>query len=206
MSDHRGLPVLAFSSPADWQAWLSDNAMSSAGIWLKFAKKASGHASVSRAEAIETALVHGWIDGQLDKFDDRFWLVRFTPRGPKSKWSQNNRDTATRLIAEGRMAPAGLAEIAKAKSDGRWAAAYAPQSRAEIPEDLQAALDANHKAKAFFATLKGANRYAVLYRIQDAKTAKTRAARVDRFVSMLARGETLHPGAGATSSAPAAED
>ena len=193
MPDHRGLPVLAHLSRADWEAWLVEYAVSSSGVWLKFAKKASGLAGVGKHEAIETALAHGWIDGQLDKFDEQFWLVRFTPRGAKSKWSQINRDTANRLIVEGRMRPRGLAEIEKAKSDGRWAAAYAPQSTAEIPEDLGAALDAHPEAKAFFATLRGANRYAVLYRVHDAKTAKTRSARIDKFVSMLARGETVHP-------------
>jgi uncharacterized protein YdeI (YjbR/CyaY-like superfamily) len=119
--------------------------------------------------------------------------VRFTPRGPRSKWSQNNVDTAKRLLAAGRMTPAGLAEVDKARADGRWDVAYAPQSKAEVPDDLQAALDATPAAKAFFATLKGANRYAVLYRIQDAKTEKTRVARIEKFVSMLALGQTIYP-------------
>jgi len=160
---------------------------------MKLAKKTSGIASVGKSEAIEAALAFGWIDGQLDRFDDQFWLMRFTPRGPRSKWSQVNVETATRLSAAGRMTPAGLAEVEKAKADGRWDAAYAPQSKAEIPDDLQAALDAEPAAKAFFATLKGANRYAILYRIHDAKTEKTRAARIDKFVSMLALGRTIYP-------------
>jgi uncharacterized protein YdeI (YjbR/CyaY-like superfamily) len=122
-----------------------------------------------------------------------FWLVRFTRRGSKSKWSEINRDTALRLLKEGRLTPAGLAEVEKAKADGRWGAAYAPQSRAEVPDDLQAALDAAPEAKAFFTKLKGANRYAVLYRIHNAKTAKTRAERIEKYVTMLARGETIHP-------------
>jgi len=193
MSDHKGLPILAFQSQADWDAWLAHHGAGSVGVWLKFAKKAGGALSVSKPEAIETALAHGWIDGQLDRFDDRFWLVRFTPRGAKSKWSQINRETALRLIAEGRMEPAGLAEVHRAKGDGRWVAAYAPQSRAEAPEDLRQALDAEPAASVFFAGLKGANRYAVLYRIHDAQTTKTRAARIERFVAMLARGETIHP-------------
>jgi uncharacterized protein YdeI (YjbR/CyaY-like superfamily) len=193
MTQHKGLPVLAFASQDMWEKWLVDHAAVSRGLWLKFAKKSSGVPSVGKPEAIETALAFGWIDGQLDRFDEQFWLVRFTPRGPRSKWSQNNVATAKRLLASGRMTPAGLAEVEKAKSDGRWDAAYAPQSKAEIPDDLQAALDAQPSAKAFFATLRGANQYAVLYRIHDAKTDKTRQARIEKFVSMLARGETIYP-------------
>ncbi len=193
MNDHKGLSILAFATQDDWDAWLTAHGADWAGLWLKFAKQAAGVACVSKAEAIETALIHGWIDGQLDRFDDQFWLTRFTPRGPKSNWSQINRATAMKLIADGRMKPAGLAAVETAKADGRWAAAYAPPSRAEIPDDLAMALDAAPAAKAFFATLKGANRYAVLYRIHDAKTPKTRAARVKTFVAMLARGEVLHP-------------
>jgi uncharacterized protein YdeI (YjbR/CyaY-like superfamily) len=193
MSEHKGLPVLAFASPHMWKTWLTEHGGASRGIWIKFAKRTSGIASVGKPEAIETALAFGWIDGQLDRLDEQFWLVRFTPRGIKSKWSQNNRETATRLLADGRMTPAGLAEVKKAKADGRWDAAYAPQSKADIPNDLQAALEARPAAKAFFATLKGANRFAILYRIHDAKTEKTRAARVEKFVAMLARGQTIHP-------------
>ena len=187
------MPVLAFASREMWESWLAEHGAASPGVWVKFAKKTSGIASVGKSEAIETALAFGWIDGQLDRLDEQFWLVRFTPRGLKSKWSQINRDTATRLLADGRMAPAGFAEVEKAKADGRWDAAYAPQSRAKVPDDLQAALDAHPAAKAFFATLKGAHRYAVLYRIHDAKTEKTRVARIQKFVSMLALGQTIHP-------------
>ena len=196
MADHTGLPIHAFADQAAWEAWLAGQGTGSPGLWLKFAKADSGVASVSKPEAIETALAHGWIDGQLDKFDDRFWLVRFTPRGPKSKWSEINRTTAERLIAEKRMTPMGQSEVDKAKADGRWDMAYAPQSKMEVPDDLQAALDADPAAKAFFATLRGANRYAVLYRIHDAKTDKTRAGRIEKFVGMLSRGETLHPAKG----------
>jgi uncharacterized protein YdeI (YjbR/CyaY-like superfamily) len=193
MTEHKGLPVMGFASCAGWQAWLAEHGTASRGIWLKLAKKTSGVASVGKSEAIEAALAHGWIDGQLDRFDDQCWLVRFTPRGPRSKWSRINRDTAARLIAEGRMQAAGLAEVDKAKGDGRWDAAYASQARAEVPEDLQAALDARPAAKAFFESLRGANRYAVLYRIHDAKTDATRAARIDKFVAMLELGLTIHP-------------
>lgn len=193
MAEHKGLPILAFASQDAWQQWLAKHGAASPGIWLRFAKKTSGVASVSKAEAIESALAFGWIDGQLNPFDEQSWLVRFTPRGPRSRWSQINVATATKLLAAKRMTPAGLAEVDKAKADGRWDGAYAPQSKAEIPDDLQAALDADPAAKAFFATLTGANRFAVLYRVHDAKTQKTRAARIEKFVAMLARGETLHP-------------
>jgi uncharacterized protein YdeI (YjbR/CyaY-like superfamily) len=192
VAEHKGLPVLAFASNDAWEGWLAEH-QAAPGVWLKFAKKSSGVVSVGKPEAIEIALAYGWIDGQLHPFDQQFWLVRFTPRGPKSKWSQNNVDTATRLLSAGRMTPAGLAAVDKAKADGRWDAAYAPQSKAEVPADLQAALDAESAAKAFFATLKGVNRYAVLYRVHDAKTAKTRQMRIAKFVAMLALGQTIHP-------------
>ncbi len=193
MLDHKGLPVLEFATQPLWDTWLERHAGDVAGIWLKLAKQSSRETSVRKAEAVETALAHGWIDGQLDKFDEQHWLVRFTPRGPKSKWSQINRDCASRLIADGRMTARGLAEVEKAKQDGRWAAAYAPQSSAVAPADLESAL-ANHPSAAeFFKTLSGANRYAILYRIHDAKTPKARAARIEKFVAMLAAGQTLHP-------------
>jgi uncharacterized protein YdeI (YjbR/CyaY-like superfamily) len=190
------LPVLGFASAALLEAWLSQQPAGSPGLWLKLAKQGAGVASVSKAEAIEAALCHGWIDGQLKPLDEKFWLVRYTPRSAKSRWSEVNRTTASRLIAEGRMAPGGLAQIEAARSDGRWDAAYPPQSKAAVPADLQAALDANPKARTFFATLTGANRYAVLYRIHEARTAKTRAERIDKFVAMLERHEVMHPKAG----------
>lgn len=193
MAKHKGLPVLAFASQEAWESWLAKHGAASSGVWVKLAKKASGVACVGKAQAIEAALAYGWIDGQIDAFDDRFWLVRFTARGPRSKWSQINVDTAKMLLATGRMTAAGLAEVEKARADGRWDAAYAPQSKAEVPDDLKAALDASPAAKAFFTTLNGAYRYAILYRIHDAKTAKTRAARIEKFVAMLAAGQTIHP-------------
>jgi uncharacterized protein YdeI (YjbR/CyaY-like superfamily) len=148
---------------------------------------------VGKQAAIEVALCHGWIDGQLHPYDDKFWLIRFTPRSAKSRWSEINRTTVSRLMALGRVSPAGLAQVEAARADGRWQGAYAPPSTATVPPDLQAALDANPEAKRFFDTLTGANRYAVLYRIQDARTARTRQARIDKFVGMLARHEVLHP-------------
>jgi uncharacterized protein YdeI (YjbR/CyaY-like superfamily) len=192
MANHKGLPVLAFQSREYWDAWLNQHAVSSSGVWLKFAKKSSGVSSVSKIEAIETALAHGWIDGQLDGFDEQYWLVRFTPRGAKSKWSRLNRDTAERLIAQGIMGGRGLVEVEKAKSDGRWNAAYEPQSSAKVPEDFRDTLEQHPRAKAFFETLKGANRYAIIYRINDAKNAKTRATRIEKFISMLELGQTIH--------------
>ena len=188
-----GLPILAFASAADWERWVAGQPRTSKGLWLKLAKKESGVASVSRTEAIEGALCHGWIDGQLEKYDARFWLVRFTPRSAKSKWSRINCEKATALLEEGRMSAAGREELERAQADGRWDAAYPPQSRAEVPPDLQLALDANPAAGRAFAELDSANRYAILYRVHEARKAETRAAKIEKFVEMLARGETLHP-------------
>jgi uncharacterized protein YdeI (YjbR/CyaY-like superfamily) len=187
-----GLPILGFEGKTALEGWLEAEGQKSQGIWLKLAKKESGRASISKAEAVDAALCFGWIDGQLDKYDDQSWLMRMTPRRPRSKWSARNKARAEALIAQGRVRPQGLAEIEAAKADGRWDAAYAPQSEAEVPPDLQTALDANAKAAAFFATLKGANRYAILYRIGEAKKPETRAARIAKFIGMLERGETLH--------------
>jgi uncharacterized protein YdeI (YjbR/CyaY-like superfamily) len=186
-----GLPILAFADVDAFEAWLEAHGTKSRGIWIKFAKAGSGVASVSKQEAIDAALCFGWIDGQLDKYDERYWLIRFTPRRARSKWSQVNVKRAEELIEAGRMRPAGLAKVGAAKADGRWDAAYAPQSKAEVPPDLQAALDANPKAAAFFKTLKGAHRYAILYRIGAVKKAETRARKVAEFVAMLERGETV---------------
>ena len=187
------LPILAFASAAKWEAWLAKQPPTSKGLWLKIAKKSSGIPSVSRPEAVEGALCHGWIDGQLETFDADCWLIRFTPRKSRSKWSENNRSKALALIAEGRMCPAGLAEVERAKADGRWDVAYAPQSRAAVPDDLQRALDGAPKAQHLFDRLDSTNRYAVLYRIHNAKKPETRARRIETFVAMLARGETIYP-------------
>jgi uncharacterized protein YdeI (YjbR/CyaY-like superfamily) len=189
MSD---LPIVPFTSAGDLRTWLHDNHRDSAGIWLKIAKKGTGIDTVTYDEAVDAALCYGWIDGQKGKFDDTWWLQRFTPRRPRSKWSKINCDRATKLIASGAMEPAGLAEVEAAKADGRWDAAYAGQRTATVPEDLQAALDADPDAKAFFATLNSANRYAILYRVQDAKRPETRAKRIATFVEMLREGRTLH--------------
>jgi uncharacterized protein YdeI (YjbR/CyaY-like superfamily) len=189
---HKGLPVVSFENQESFHQWLLGQPRSSRGVWIKLAKSGSGLPSLSKAEAIDTALCHGWIDGQLDKYDAKSWLVRFTPRKPRSKWSQVNRRRALELIEAGRMTPAGLAEIGAAKADGRWDEAYAPASTAEVPPDFQAALDRSPSAAAFFVTLKGANRYAILYRIGTAKKPETRARRIEQFIAMLERGETVH--------------
>lgn len=186
------LPILPFASAAAFEAWLEAEHAHAAGLWLKIAKKDAGIATVTYAEALDVALCFGWIDGQKRSFDETWFLQRFTPRRRGSRWSKINTDHVARLEAAGRMRPAGLAEVEAAKADGRWARAYESQSAATVPDDLQRALDANPEAAAFFATLKGANRYAVLYRVQDAKRPETRARRIDQYVEMLARGETLH--------------
>lgn len=187
-----GLPVLTFATAKSFEDWLDEQPADAAGAWLKLAKKAAGKVTLSKAEAIDAALCYGWIDGQLDKYDDEYWLVRFTPRKARSKWSRVNRDRAAALMAEGRVRRSGLAQIEAAKADGRWDAAYAPARSAQVPADLQQALDASPRASAFFATLKGANRYAILYRIGAVKRPETRARKIAEFVAMLERGETIH--------------
>lgn len=189
----RDLPVLAFEDLRAWEAWLKAQPAAAPGVWLRLAKKSAQTPSVTRQEAIDGALCHGWIDGQLDAYDADWWLVRFTPRKPGSKWSLKNRDRALALIAGKRMAPAGLREIEQAKADGRWDNAYVPQSAATIPDDLAAVLAQNRKARALFDELDSVNRYAVLYRVQTAKKPETRAQRIATFVAMLGRGETIHP-------------
>ena len=186
---HKGLPVLIFRTGADFETWLSAQPPEAPGAWLKFAKKNGGaEATLGKPDAIDAVLCHGWIDGQIDRFDDAHWLIRFTPRRPKSRWSEVNRQRATELMAEGRVHPAGRAAIEAARADGRWEAAYAPASRADIPDDLRAAFAANPKAEAFFKTLTGANRYAILYRLGAVKRPETRARKIAGFVAMLARG------------------
>jgi uncharacterized protein YdeI (YjbR/CyaY-like superfamily) len=189
----RELPIVAFKSQQAWDDWLASQRADSNGLWLKLAKKSSGIVSVSKPEAIDTALCHGWIDGQIDSLDDKYWLVRFTPRRPASKWSERNRTRALQLIESGRMRPAGMKEIERARKDGRWEAAYAPQSTAQVPDDLRAALARNKKAGKFFETLNRINRYAILYRVHNARKPETRIARIEKFVAMLAAGETIHP-------------
>jgi uncharacterized protein YdeI (YjbR/CyaY-like superfamily) len=193
MNDVADQPVLEFASQAEWEAWLAEQHASAPGIWLKIAKKDSGIASVSNAEALDVALCYGWIDGQRRALDDDYFLQRYTPRTARSKWSKINRDHVARLTAAGRMQPAGLREVERAQADGRWDAAYDGQRAASVPDDLAQALAQNDAARAFFATLDSRNRYAILYRIQDAKKPETRARRIAQFVSMLADGKKLYP-------------
>ena len=185
--------MLAFGSPQSWRDWLAEHHQTSPGLWLKIAKKGAGTPTVSYAEAIDDALCYGWIDGQKGKLDDEHWLQRFTPRKPRGRWSKINREKAERLITEGRMHPAGLREVEAARADGRWDAAYEGQATAAVPPDLARELDLNPVAKEFFATLNSANRYAILYRIQDAKRPQTRADRIAKYVAMLNEHKTIHP-------------
>jgi uncharacterized protein YdeI (YjbR/CyaY-like superfamily) len=193
MKGSETLPIIEFATQQDWEAWLAEHYSDPTGIWLKIAKKATGVLSVSYAEALEGALCYGWIDGQKAAFDQHYWLQKFTPRRAKSIWSQINCDKVASLIETGRIQPAGLRQVELAKADGRWEAAYASQSKATVPDDLQKALDKNPQAYDFFLTLNSVNRYAILFRIQTARKAETRATRIQKFVDMLAKGETLYP-------------
>jgi len=186
------LPVLRFPDAPAWSAWLDEHHAAASGIWLRIAKKGSGVASVTYAEALEVALLYGWIDGQKQSFDEESWVQKFSPRGPRSIWSKINREKAEALIASGRMKPAGLAAVEQAKQNGRWDAAYDRQGAATVPDDLQAALDASPRAKAFFATLNSVNRYAILFRIQTVKKAETRARKIQEFVKMLEEQKKIH--------------
>lgn len=186
-------PTLTCASPDEWEVWLQAHSETSTGIWLRLAKKSSGQVTLTYAEALDSALCFGWIDGQKKAESDEFWLQRFTPRTAKSIWSRINTEKAQALIAAGRMRPSGLRAIALAQQDGRWERAYASPGNATVPADFQTALDANSKAQAFFDTLNRQNRYAILFRIQNVKKAETRARKIAQFVEMLAKGEKLHP-------------
>ena len=186
------LPQLAFASAAEWEAWLEEHHADSDGVAVKIAKKDSGIPSVTYPDVLDIALCFGWIDGRRNALDERFFLQRFGPRRARSRWSKINRDKAEALIAAGRMRPAGLAEVERAKADGRWEAAYEGQRSMAIPEDLQRELDARPQAAEFFAQLSSQNRYAILYRLHDAKRPETRARRLAKFVAMLEAGETIH--------------
>ena len=191
-SSKNGLPVLEFRDAKALEKWLASQPSSSSGAWLKLAKLGSGATTIPRQEAIDCALCHGWIDGQLGKFDDKYFVIRFTPRRPKSQWSARNKARALELITEGRMTARGLAEIDRAKSNGQWAAAYPSQAVSTVPDEFRRMLNKNKKASAFFDTLDKANRYAILYRLHHAKNAEDRKAKMAKFLGMLARGEKLH--------------
>ena len=187
------LPIIPFASREAWESWLEEEHAASEGLWLKIAKRGSGIETVTFVEALDVALCYGWIDSQRAGFDGRYFLQRFTPRKPRSKWSQVNREKVAKLIEAGRMKPAGLREVERAKADGRWDAAYEPQSTATVPDDLRLALEENDRAREFFETLNSTNRYAILHRIQDAKRPETRARRIAKYVAMLAEGKKLYP-------------
>lgn len=187
------LPIIPFASQQRWEAWLDEHHASSKGLWLKLAKKDTGIDTVSHAEALDSALCCGWIDGQRDSLDQAYYLQKFTPRGRRSRWSKINCGKVEELIRQGRMKPAGLAEVERAKQDGRWDAAYEGQRNATVPEDLQRELDQNPEALAFFTTLNSVNRYAILYRVHDAKRPETRARRIAQFITMLNEHKKLYP-------------
>jgi uncharacterized protein YdeI (YjbR/CyaY-like superfamily) len=186
------LPTLLFADAADFEAWLERNHDSPDGVWLKIAKKGAREPSVTYDEAVELGLCFGWIDSQMRGLDDQHYLQRFTPRRPRGRWSKINREKVEALIEAGRMRPAGLVEVEAAKADGRWDAAYEGARTAKVPDDLQAELDANPAAAEFFAGLDSANRYAIIYRLGDAKKPETRERRLRKFVAMLERGEKIH--------------
>ena len=186
-------PKLTFANQEAWEAWLETNGEAVSGVWLRIAKRSAEQSTVSYAQAIESALCHGWIDGQKQVESEHYWLQRFTPRTARSIWSKINKAKAEALISAGRMRPAGLHAIDLAKRDGRWEAAYSSASTSTVPDDLQQALDANPGAKEFFATLNSQNRFAILFRIQNVKKAETRARKISQFIDMLNNGEKLHP-------------
>ena len=187
------LPLLTFVDRDAFEAWITGQTAGAEGVWLRFAKQGAPEQTIAKTEAIDCALAYGWIDGQLGRVDDLYFKTRFTPRRPASPWSQANRERAERLIADGRMTPQGQAEVERAKADGRWDRAYAPQSQAEPAPDLEAALDALPSARALFDRLDAANRFAVIYRVQQTRTPEKRASKIAELVDMLARGETIHP-------------
>jgi len=189
----KDLPLLTFADAGAFERWLADQPDDSPGAWLRFAKQGAAAQTVAKTDAIDSALAHGWIDGQTATRDGMTYRERFTPRRARSRWSTRNVGIVGRLRSEGRMHPAGEAEVERAQADGRWDAAYAGAASAEVPPDLAAALSAQSRARAMFEILTSQNRYAILYRVQDAKKPETRARRIARFVEMLSRGEKLHP-------------
>jgi uncharacterized protein YdeI (YjbR/CyaY-like superfamily) len=188
-----GLPQLTFASAAEWEAWLEANHDSSEGVWLKIAKKGSGIASVTNAQALDVGLCFGWINGRRQALDDDYYLQRYTPRRPRSKWSRINVEKVAELTAARRMRPAGLAEVERAKAEGRWDSAYESPSRIGLPDDLERELAARPAARKFFEGLDSRNRYAILYGLADAKRPETRARRLAKFVAALEAGERIYP-------------
>jgi uncharacterized protein YdeI (YjbR/CyaY-like superfamily) len=188
-----GLQILELKSQKNWRAWLDKNHSQTDGVWLKFAKKTSGIKTVNYAEALEEALCYGWIDSQAKSLDDKYYLQKFSPRRSRSIWSKINVGKVEKLIAEGKMQPAGLAQIEAAKADGRWQAAYSSPADITEPPEFLAALNKNKKAKEFYANLSKSNRYAILWRLHNAKRPATRARNIEKFIAMLAAGQKFHP-------------
>jgi uncharacterized protein YdeI (YjbR/CyaY-like superfamily) len=187
------LPIAVFERVKEWETWLAKHHRSSRGVWIRMAKKATGLPSITHPDALDVALCYGWIDGTRQGESDTAFLQKFCPRAKRSTWSKINREKVQALIEAGRMQPAGLAEIERAKADGRWDAAYDSQRNMQLPPDLEAALAAKPRAQAEFAKLDSRNRFAILFRTQQAKKPETRAKRIAEFVAMLARGERIHP-------------
>ncbi len=181
-----------FKSQTAWRQWLEKNHATSSGIWLTLRRISIAKAGLTYTQALDGALCYGWIDGQKKSFDSESFLQRFAPRTQRSIWSQINREHVRRLIDSGEMQSAGLAEVDRAKADGRWEAAYTPQSRSQVPDDFAAALNANPKALAFFEKLSSQNRYAMLFRLQTVKLAETRVRKIETFIRMLLEGKTFH--------------
>ena len=185
-------PILSFRTPADFENWLAENHNTVRGIWLRLFKKDSGEVSVTYLEALHEALCYGWIDGQAKKHDEQSWIQKFTPRGPRSIWSKRNTKFVGELMAQGRMKPAGLAEVDRAKTDGRWQKAYDSPSEMTIPDEFIKAVNKNKNAKAFFETLNKTNRYSIAWRLQTAKKPETKEKRIKMIIEMLAKGEKFH--------------
>ena len=186
-----GLPVILFETEEEWSNWLEEN-ISEAGVWMRIAKKNSGVTSISYQQAVDVGLCYGWIDGQKQKYDDKTFAQRFTPRKPKSNWSKINKNKVLQFIKEGKMKPSGLATVEQAKKTGAWDKAYESQSTIKVPADFNKALNENPAAMEFFKTLKSVNRFAILYRIHAAKTEELRSAKIKMFVTMLANGEKIY--------------
>lgn len=193
MDPRPGDPLEFFAKADDLEKWLRKHHATASCLWVKYAKKKSGIPSINWDQAVDVALCYGWIDGQAKSLGETYAIQRFTPRGARSKWSKLNRERVARLTKAGRMQPAGLAEVARAKADGRWDAAYDSPANAKVPDDLARALAKSAKAKKFFDSLSSTNRYAILYRLHEAKKPETRARRLEKFVEMLRRGEKLYP-------------
>jgi uncharacterized protein YdeI (YjbR/CyaY-like superfamily) len=191
-ADAPRLQVLEFGDQPAWESWLREHHGDAAGVWLRIAKKSASVSTVAYPEVLDTAICHGWIDGQRKPLDETYFLQRFTPRGPRSKWSQVNRDKALAMIEADRMHPAGQAQVDAARADGRWEAAYEPQSRATVPDDFQRALNENPTARDFFATLTGSRRYAFLYRLHNVRSPQRRAQRIADYIVRLSEGRTLN--------------